>query len=90
MLTSLLEADMEELERDSAQAYKEQMFFMRHPRLYAIYSKLYEWKVRLIAATICRWKGHDLVDDGSYATPDSGGEGFQCLRCGWSWWHQMY
>ena len=40
--------------------------------------------------TICRWKGHDWYDSGSYATPDSGADDLTCRRCGYSFHHIYY
>jgi hypothetical protein len=36
---------------------------------------------------LCAFVDHDLIDDGSYATPDGGQECLRCRRCGWSWSH---
>lgn len=38
----------------------------------------------------CVLTDHVLVDNGSYANGNSGGEGYRCTRCGWTWWHQWY
>lgn len=38
----------------------------------------------------CRVHGHDMIDDGSYAGPDSGAECLVCTRCGYSWSHTYY
>ena len=70
--------------------HREQLFLMRHPflqRLYQLYLGAYS---NVVSKLICDRIGHDLDDDGSYANPDSGGEGWYCLRCGKSWWIQYY
>jgi len=43
-----------------------------------------------VLAKQCEREGHNLVDDGSWATPDSGGEAYRCTRCGESWRHVYY
>ena len=35
-----------------------------------------------ILSILCKLRGHDFIDGGSYATPDSGRECFMCRRCG--------
>lgn len=89
MITDLLNADMEEYNREMARAYAEMEFFQKHPRINWLYDKLM-YLLWVPKTWICKWRGHILVDDGSYATPDSGGEGWVCTRCGESWWHQYY
>lgn len=37
----------------------------------------------------CRREGHDLIDEG-YAGPDSGAIDMTCVRCGYSYHHQLY
>jgi len=32
----------------------------------------------------CKWFGHKIVCVDSYANPDSGGESFECVRCGYN------
>lgn len=39
---------------------------------------------------VCRFFGHNLVDNGSYAGPDSGAEYLICKRCGYTWHHIYY
>ncbi len=86
MITSLLDADMDAYDRDM----RESMWWMEHPKLMSIQEWfLLRWSV-VVDHTLCKWFSHNLVDDGSYATPDSGGEGWMCTRCGRSWWHQYY
>ena len=57
------------------------------------------WRVRnlfsiarvFILAKRCEIRGHhNLVDDGSWHGPDSGGEAFRCVDCGQSWRHIFY
>jgi len=38
----------------------------------------------------CEREGHHLVDDGSWANPESGGDAYRCTRCGESWRHVYY
>ena len=38
---------------------------------------------------LCR-HGHNMVDNGSYGTPESGADHLVCTRCGYSWSHQYY
>lgn len=40
-------------------------------------------------ALVCDWLGHNMVGTG-WAGPDSGGDGAQCTRCGYSWHHTYY
>lgn len=37
----------------------------------------------------CEHRGHDYIDE-SWCTPDSGGDGGTCRRCGYSWSHTYY
>lgn len=39
---------------------------------------------------VCKHFGHHIVDNGSYATPDSGAEHHCCDRCGQHWDHIYY
>lgn len=90
MITNLLDADIEEYNREMRRAYTMMVFFQHHPRIDHVYDKLmYTWS-KLMEKTLCKWFTHKLVDDGSYANGDSGGEGWMCTRCGQSWWHQYY
>jgi hypothetical protein len=43
-----------------------------------------------IDSTLCKHLGHNIVDDGSYATPESGADNLCCTRCGQHWHHQYY
>ena len=47
------------------------------------------WDV-FVSGLRCVVHGHVLIDDGSWATPDSGGEALRCTRCGWGWSHVYY
>lgn len=47
------------------------------------------WYMKLKRATLCRWLGHDWVDE-SWCTPDSGGDAGHCKRCQWSFEHTYY
>jgi hypothetical protein len=38
----------------------------------------------------CQIMGHDMVDNGSYAGPDSGAESFVCTYCGFQFEHTYY
>jgi len=50
------------------------------------FSYLYHPVLRLI----CRCRGHNVVDDGSYANPESGADHLRCDRCSESWSHTYY
>jgi hypothetical protein len=42
------------------------------------------WLAECYARTaVCRARGHDVEYD-SWCTPDTGGDRFDCRRCGWS------
>lgn len=41
----------------------------------------HEIRYGIVAAAICRWKGHDLVVE-SHVSPDSASEDWECRRCG--------
>lgn len=43
-----------------------------------------------IRCLICKWRGHDIVSNGSYASPESAVDYFECRRCGGSWSHVYY
>jgi len=43
-----------------------------------------------VLAKRCEQVGHHLVDDGSWANGDSGGDAYRCTRCGESWRHVYY
>jgi len=38
----------------------------------------------------CAKFGHHMIDDGSWCTPDTGGEAHRCTRCHESWSHTYY
>jgi len=86
VITNLLDADYAEMERD----YHNQEFLFKHPLLYRVVDAYYTLKSRVLFYTVCKLKGHDLVDNG-YATPDSGCIQMDCNRCGYSWpTHWLY
>ena len=41
------------------------------------------------AGVVCRFKGHEWVDD-SYGGRESGCMAGHCTRCGYTWHHQLY
>jgi len=43
----------------------------------------------LIMPTICSILGHKMVSL-DYGTPNSGGIGCECTRCGYGWFEQLY
>ncbi len=43
-----------------------------------------------VAAIICRYKGHDIVEEEGWCTPDSGGMEHHCRRCKQSWTTILY
>lgn len=90
MIQTLMDADDKLYEAEMQENYEAQRWWQAHPRLYAIHDWLWMLYGKTVERTICKWRGHDLVDDGSYSNPDSGGEGQRCIRCGQSWWHQYY
>jgi hypothetical protein len=44
----------------------------------------------IVRAALCDLFGHHYEDSGSYATPDSGAEHFECSRCHHSFHHIYY
>ena len=86
MITSLLEADMAE----QYKYYYDLEWMQKHPKLYRIVDIWLFICYWVMFNTVCRIKGHDLVDEG-YATPDSGCINMSCKRCGYSWpTHWLY
>ena len=42
-----------------------------------------------ILSLVCKVKGHDIEMDG-WCTPNTGGESWECKRCGWGGSHTYY
>lgn len=90
MITTLVDADMVEFYRDMEASDRALRFAMHHPYLDRIRGWFALVWLYVMYWTICRWFDHNIVDDGSYAGPDSGEEALRCTRCGWSWHHIYY
>jgi len=90
MITSLLNADTDQMYKDMEEADRETRFAMSHPRIFSAY--VWTWLLPrfYILSLICSYRGHNTEDDGSYATPDSGADHLRCSRCGKSWSHTYY
>lgn len=91
MLTSLLNADADQMRHDMQQWEFECSLAQSWPRVYAIYClfnvKLPSWWHRNVT---CRLFDHDLENDSVFG-PDSGTEILYCKRnCGYSWHHIYY
>lgn len=43
-----------------------------------------------LASIVCKYQGHDMVDAGSFANPDTGQAHMKCTRCGYYWSHIYY
>ena len=43
-----------------------------------------------LASIVCKFRGHDMVDAGSFANPNTGQDHRECTRCGYSWSHIYY
>ena len=90
MITTLINADDVLYDKQMAADQRSYEFMLKHSTLYQILDEITYWYYQLIAATICRWYGHDMEDTGSYAGPESGCEDFTCRRCHWNFTHIYY
>jgi len=55
-----------------------------------VVASLGEYIRMYVASVYCHFRGHDMVDAGSYAGPDSAEEVMECRRCRLYWSHTYY
>jgi hypothetical protein len=66
------------------------LFWLRYRLRYIWYVVEGMYYVLLLERLVCSRWGHDIVDDGSYATPESAADHLRCDRCWQSWSHAYY
>jgi len=91
MITTLLDADLEESDRENEAHYQDMRFMMAHPKIWQVKTLFLVDLPSFFHRNItCKLFDHDIQMDGWFG-PDSGGEDWWCKRgCGFGGRHIYY
>ena len=90
MIETLINADEVEQEKLMRRDYEMMQFYFKHPHITKLVDWFMEHYSELAYALICKRFGHKIIDNGSYAGPESGADHLMCIRCGQHFDHIYY